>query len=82
MLIFNQELRWRLASSLTAGLFLDVGNVYARPRDMAFDDLRWSAGAGLRIHRPVAVGFDWARLLDPRSGEPGHRLHLAVGYAF
>jgi len=83
MLLGSLELRIPMVGALSTGTFLDVGNVYPLVGDMDLDDLRYSAGVGLRYQSPFGpLRVDWAYKLDRREGESRYRFHFAVGHAF
>lgn len=79
--LFNAEVRFPLLGPFEAGAFLDVGNAWLEGIDLS--DLRWAAGAGLRLKTPVGplrvdVGFK----LDKKEGESPAIVHVALGYPF
>ena len=81
--IFNQEIRFPIYRQLHGGVFLDTGNVFPRPEDVSFDDLRWSTGFGVRYELPFGVvRLDYGIVLDRMEGESANRLHLIFGQAF
>lgn len=83
MVLFNQEIRFPIRGPLHGGIFLDVGNIFLEHDDFDIDELRESAGVGLRAVLPFGVvRLDWATLLDRRPGEPKSRFHFALGHAF
>jgi outer membrane protein insertion porin family len=84
VLLGGAELRLNLTRSFQLASFLDTGNVYPESRDLAFSDLRWSAGLGLRYRTPIGpVRVDWGYVLDPEPGDPGRsNFHLSIGHAF
>lgn len=63
--------------------FVDAGDVQLEPWTWRFDELRASAGPGLRIDTPVGpLRLDVGFLLNrPSFGDPW-RIHLSVGQAF
>ncbi len=77
----NVELRFPIFSILQGGAFLDVGNAYLGRIDIT--DLRWAAGAGLRLVTPVGpLRLDAGYKLDRKEGESAYELHIALGHAF
>jgi outer membrane protein insertion porin family len=79
--VANAEVRFPIFGLLEGGAFLDVGNVYLGRIDVT--DLRWAAGAGLRIVTPVGpLRVDVGRKLDVREGESTWVGHIALGYPF
>ncbi len=82
VVILNQELRYRHPSGLGGVVFYDLGNVFARVRDLGFD-LRHTLGAGLRWASPVGLlRVDVAFPLDRHDGEKRYRLFFGLGQAF
>ncbi len=80
-LLANVELRAPLLGPVEGGLFLDVGNAWLGRIDVS--DLRWAAGAGLRLRTPVGpLRVDLGYLIDKREGESRTVFHVALGHAF
>jgi outer membrane protein insertion porin family len=77
-------MRYNLSRSFQLASFLDTGNVYLEPRDVALSDLRWSAGLGVRYRTPIGpIRLDWGYVLDHEPGEARRsRFHLSIGHAF
>jgi outer membrane protein assembly complex protein YaeT len=79
----NFEIRYKFFDSLTILSFLDVGSVFLKDRSVDAEDLRESAGAGIRYHSPVGpIGFDVGFPLDRRQNEPSWRAHFRIGAFF
>lgn len=77
------ELRRAIYKFVGAVAFVDVGQVWARPEDMKFKDIRISVGPGLRVNTPLGIirldyGFNFFR----RAGESTGKLFFAMGQAF
>ena len=80
-LLANVELRAPLLGPVEGGLFLDAGNAWLGRIDVT--DLRWAAGAGLRLRTPVGpLRVDVGYLIDKREGESRTVFHVALGHAF
>ena len=63
--------------------FVDVRNVWERPSDFRFSDLRASVGFGIRLRTPfVLLRFDYGWKLDRRLGESRGAFHFSIGQAF
>jgi outer membrane protein assembly complex protein YaeT len=83
VVVMNQELRFPIYKSLHGGAYYDMGNVFARVKDVSLSDMRHSLGAGLRFVLPVgAIRLDWARVLNPQPEDRLNSLHFSFGYAF
>ncbi len=58
-----------------------MGNAWLGRIDVT--DLRWAAGAGLRLRTPVGpLRVDMGYLIDKREGESRTVFHVALGYPF
>jgi outer membrane protein insertion porin family len=83
LLLFNVELRQRLAGSLGLALFFDDGNVWEDWRKVNFAELRPGAGVGLYYMTPVGpVRIDYGMKLDKKPFETLGVFNFSVGYAF
>jgi len=85
------EARFPIYRALSGALFLDAGNVWnanaatlgKTARSIDLNDLRYSAGAGVRVKLPIGiVRFDAGLLIDRRAGDPIGALHVDMGQAF
>ena len=85
------EVRTPVWGNLGAVLFVDAGNVWSRPWDFEFGDMRYDVGPGLRYNTPIGpVRFDFAYQLTPIdgllvNGKPERRqwrVHFSIGQAF
>jgi outer membrane protein insertion porin family len=64
-------------------VFYDGGNVFSRPEDLVWRDLRHVLGAGLRVDTPIGpLRLDYGRILDRQEGEEGEQLFFSIGNAF
>ena len=69
MFAFTSELRASLVGNLGGVLFLDGGNVEARPWGIRFYDLEYAIGPGLRYQTPIGpIRFDVGFQLKPIPG--------------
>lgn len=76
------ELRFPLYGQLGAGLFADIGNLWADASNMNPLDLRPTAGAGLRLNTPVGpIAVDYGIVLKRRLylDEPFGTLQFSIG---
>ena len=81
--VFNQELRFPIFRWFHGGAFFDAGNVYLNASDFNPFDLRYSAGAGIRLVLPFGLlRFDWARAFDRRPEEKAYQYWFSFGHAF
>ena len=82
LLEVSSELRWRREGPLGFVAFLDGATVSA-DQGTQFDDIRYSAGLGLRYDTLVGpIRFDVATPIDPRDGEDPLQFYISVGQAF
>lgn len=87
LLVLNAELRVDVRGGLSVAGFLDAGNVFARPRDVRVNDIRPTAGFGLRYKSPVGplrfdIGFNLDRRRVAGRLEDTREYHLTLGQAF
>ena len=74
------ELRIPLSGIFEAGVFLDAGNLWVDPASFDPFDLRYAAGAGLRISTPIGpIAFDYGINLDRRPWEEFGAFHFSIG---
>jgi len=79
----NLELRYLLGENTSLLTFLDTGRVFIRDMHFPYDDLRVSAGVGIRYLSPIGpIGLDVGHPLDEKSGEPSVRVHFNIGTNF
>ncbi len=81
----NVDWRFPIKGSWEGVLFFDVGNVYESSYELLWDQLRMSAGVGLRYKTPVGpVRVDVGYQLNPPPGAPFNRyqVHFSIGHAF
>jgi len=81
MLESSLELRFPLYDILSGVVFTDVGNVWREAFQYQPRDLRYDAGAGLRVHTPVGpVRLDLA--IPVFQGEVRPQFFISIGHAF
>lgn len=79
----NFELRYLAAENTSVHTFFDAGTVFLRERSLSLDDIRTSAGVGIRYLSAIGpIGFDLGHPLDEQRGEPSVRLHFSIGTNF
>jgi outer membrane protein insertion porin family len=83
LLILNEELRFPIYWRVGGVVFTDVGNVFRRVSDFAFEDLTVTVGMGLRFDTPVGpVRVDFGYLTNPPPGVGRSAVHVSFGQAF
>ena len=83
VLILNQEFRFPIYSWVGGVAFFDTGNVYETLSDFSLNDLRNTAGFGLRLKSPYGIlRFDMGFNLAPENNEPSYVLHIGLGQAW
>ena len=83
VLVLNNELRFPLFWIFDGVTFVDVGNVFPRPSDFRFSDLRTTGGFGLRIRNPfIVLRFDYGLKFQRRPGEKTGAFFFSIGQAF
>jgi outer membrane protein insertion porin family len=88
VIVLNAELRVPVWRDLGIAAFMDGGNVFSRVTDISLEDLRGSAGLGLRYRSPIGplrvdLGFKLDRRVLPNGQlEKPSALHISLGQAF
>jgi outer membrane protein insertion porin family len=88
VVILNSELRIAVVGPLQATGFVDAGNVFPKASDLAFTDVRPTAGFGVMYRSPVGpIRVDLGFNLNPRELVPGVQersrvLHILLGQPF
>ena len=84
LLLAGVELRRHLFRSFWVAAFAESGNVYPLVSDIRLDDLRYTAGLGLRYKSAVGpLRFDWGYKLNHRPEDTkSYHLHFTIGHAF
>ena len=81
MAVLNTDFVFPLVQSinLKGVVFADVGSAY----DKSLDDLRYTAGAGIRWISPVGpIRIEWGYNIDPKPDESQSRVEFALGTFF
>lgn len=82
LLEVSGELRWRREGPLGFVAFIDGASVSA-DQGVEFDDMRYSAGIGVRYDTLVGpIRFDVATPIDPRDGDDPVQIYVSIGQAF
>jgi len=83
LVLANLEYRRVVRGPLVGVVFVDIGNVWAEPDRVRFDDLRWGAGLGLNYDTPAGpLRMEYGWKLDRLEGESAGELYLSFGVAF
>ncbi len=82
-LVFNVELHFPLFDPLAGLLFFDTGGAFAEKQTYELDEMRMSAGVGIRFFTPMGpIRLDWGYKLDREEGETSAEWHFAIGTYF
>ena len=102
VVLVSAELRFSLPWIFAGAVFFDGGNVWERPEDMkmkkilsfaggaGYNDMRYSAGLGLRIGTPVGpirADYGWKIRSDrspqePDLSSPQGEFHFSLGHPY
>ena len=83
LFLVNLEYRFPILGSLGGTLFFDAGNVWRDWREFNPDEIRYSAGFGMRYRSPIGpVRLEAGWNLDPQPGEDSVEIHLTFGNPF
>ncbi len=83
LILLNLEYRRRLKGEIFAVTFIDAGNVWASPSDVAFGDIRWGAGLGLQYRTPAGpLRAEYGWKLDRQEGESSGQFFISFGVPF
>jgi outer membrane protein assembly complex protein YaeT len=79
------ELRFPIRGNFRGAAFVDVGNAWSEPGDLALGDLRYTPGIGVRYVTPIGpIRLDAARRTSGEEEEflPEWVFHISIGNAF
>jgi len=77
------ELRQPVYKSFGLESFIDLGNVWDKPRDVAISDIRHSVGIGIRYNSPIGLArLDYAVNFSPRPDEDKGKIYFSMAQAF
>ena len=68
LVLFNAEYIRKLWWLFSTHVFVDAGNVWASPRDVRFEDIRWGAGLGFSLDTPagpIRLEYGWKLDREP-----------------
>ncbi len=78
----NAELRFSLGKGFGLVTFIDAGNVWKTIDDVQ-DELKYTAGAGLRYNTPVGpIRVDYGHKMNKEEGDSSGEVHFSFGHAF
>jgi outer membrane protein insertion porin family len=80
MMNFNAEFIFTLIKNagMKGVLFYDTGNAWES--GYHFDDMRQTAGVGIRWYSPIGpLRLEWGYVLDRKTGEPDSRVEFTIG---
>lgn len=77
----SAEFRFNMGRMIIFSLFTDAGNVWIEPFAYKIKELRYAAGAGLKVKTPIGpAGIDVARPVF--DVEKKWQLHISIGHSF
>jgi outer membrane protein insertion porin family len=80
--LINAEFRYSLPKGFGLVAFVDGGNVWETFTDIN-QDLRYTAGAGIRYRTPVGpIRIDYGHKIGKKEGESAGEVHFSFGHAF
>ena len=80
MMNFNAEFVFNLIKNagMKGVMFYDTGNAWLS--DYHFDDMRKTAGIGVRWYSPIGpLRLEWGYVLDRKLSEPDSRIEFTIG---
>ncbi|MCX7816213.1 MAG: outer membrane protein assembly factor BamA [Syntrophales bacterium] len=80
MMVYNAELIFPLVKNagLKGVVFFDTGNAWEK--GYHFDDMRKTAGIGVRWYSPIGpLRLEWGYVLDRKEGEEPYRWEFTIG---
>ncbi|KJR41245.1 Outer membrane assembly protein, YaeT [Candidatus Magnetoovum chiemensis] len=82
-LMWNIEMRTNIYKDFGIVNFIDAGNVWNKVHEIKADDIKYTAGIGIRYATPVGpLGLDYGYKLNKEEGEKSGVLHFSIGQAF
>jgi outer membrane protein insertion porin family len=83
LILLNLQYRRRIAGEFFAEVFVDAGNVWASPSQVALGDIRWGPGLGIQYRTPAGpLRAEYAWKLNPRPGESTGQFFVSFGVPF
>ena len=83
LILLNLQYRRRITGEFFAEIFVDAGNVWASPSQVAFGDIRWGPGLGIQYRTPAGpLRAEYAWKVDPQPGESHGQFFVSFGVPF
>jgi outer membrane protein insertion porin family len=85
MMVYNLEYRFPLLTDqgVVGVVFFDAGNVFGEGDDFGFQDIKTSAGVGVRWYSPLGpIRIEYGYILNPRPGDPTGNVEFSIGGSF
>jgi len=83
LILLNLQYRRRITGEFFAEIFVDAGNVWASPSQVAFGDIRWGPGLGIQYRTPAGpLRVEYAWKIDPLPGESSGQFFVSFGVPF
>jgi outer membrane protein insertion porin family len=83
MVVGNVEYRRALFWKFGWTIFVDAGNLWAKPKHLNIRDFKLSSGMGIQFFTPVGpLRLDYGRQLPLKESPETGRFHLSILYAF
>lgn len=84
VLVLSNEVRFPLFGPVGGAVFSDIGNVFARVRDIKLGNITQTVGFGLRLKTPIGpVRFDYGFLVANKPPNvAGSHKHFTIGQTF
>ncbi len=83
LVLINLQYERPVSDSFSTVAFVDIGNIWAEPSLVRFDDLRWTAGLGLWFTTPAGpLRAEYGWKLDRQPGESRGEFFLSFGLPF
>ncbi len=79
MLVFNNELRYKISEGITAVLFTDIGNAWPLGQPLISNDIKLGSGLGIRFKTPIGpIRLDYGYGYNRKESQ----LHFSIGNMF
>ncbi len=83
LILLNLQYRRRITGEFFAEIFIDAGNVWASPSQVAWGDIRWGPGLGIQYRTPAGpLRAEYAWKIDPQPGESHGQFFVSFGVPF